>query len=264
MVEAYGVTMLVGTPTFLSGIVRCASDAQLASLRMAITGAEKCSESLFETLKRRWPKLRVLEGYGITECSPVLSVTPFENPRQGTIGKPMPSVEHMLLDVDTQKPVEPGKPGMLLVRGPSIFGGYLNFDGASPFADFEGKSWYRTGDLIRQEADGYWVFAGRLKRFVKIGGEMVSLPAVEEALLSHFSNEDQEEIPLAVEAAPSEIQPELVLFSVRPIGRDEANAILSQKGFSPLHFIRQVWQLERIPLLGTGKTDYRALKAMLD
>jgi acyl-CoA synthetase (AMP-forming)/AMP-acid ligase II/1-acyl-sn-glycerol-3-phosphate acyltransferase/acyl carrier protein len=264
IVEAYGVTMLVGTPTFLSGIVRCASDAQLASLRMAMTGAEKCPETLFQTLKRRWPKLHVLEGYGITECSPVLSANPFEHSRQGTVGKALPSVEYVLLDVDTNKPVDPGQPGMLLVRGPSIFGGYLHFDGASPFTEFKGKTWYRTGDLVSQESDGHWVFAGRLKRFVKLGGEMVSLPAVEEALLSHFGREDDEEIPLAVEATPSETQPELVLFTIRSISREEANAVLRLKGLSPIHFIRQVRQVERIPLLGTGKTDYRALKALLN
>ena len=75
---------------------------------------------------------------------------------------------------------------MLLVRGPSIFGGYLNYDGESPFVECDGKRWYRTGDLVRQDADGVLTFEGRLKRFVKLGGEMISLPAIEAVLLPHF------------------------------------------------------------------------------
>jgi len=263
LVENYKVSMLVGTPTFLSGIVRSATDAQLAALRMVVTGAEKCPESLYQVLERRWPHMRVLEGYGITECSPVLSVNRYEDPHHGSIGKPLPSVEHCLLDLDRGVPVEPGKAGMLLVRGPSIFGGYLNYDGESPFVEFAGKSWYRTGDLVLEEPDGTLIFSGRLKRFVKLGGEMISLPAVEEALLKHFTRDDDQEAPLAVEATSSEEQPELVLFSIRPISRDEANGVLGQAGLSPLHFIRKLKTVDKIPVLGTGKTDYRALKALL-
>jgi acyl-CoA synthetase (AMP-forming)/AMP-acid ligase II/1-acyl-sn-glycerol-3-phosphate acyltransferase/acyl carrier protein len=263
LVETYQATMLVGTPTFLSGIVRSASDKQLASLRLAIAGAEKCPESLYQVLERRWPQMRVLEGYGITECSPVLSFNSFDAPRHGTIGKPIPSVEYILVDADTGAPVESGKSGILLVRGPNIFGGYLNYDGPSPFVEFDGKTWYRTGDLVREEPDGTLVFTGRLKRFVKLGGELISLPAVEEALLQHFTREDDEEIPLAVEATPSEDHPELVLFCIKPIAREEANDILGKVGLSPLHFIRQVRQVDKIPVLGTGKTDYRALKSAL-
>ena len=264
LVGAYRVTMLVGTPTFLAGIIRSASDEQLASLRMAVAGAEKCPEPLFEVLGRRWPRMRVLEGYGITECSPVLSINPLEDPHHGTIGKPLPSVEHLLVDLETSLPVEPGKSGMLLVRGPSIFGGYLNYEGESPFVECDGKTWYRTGDLVREDAHGSLVFTGRLKRFVKLGGEMVSLPAVEETLLRRFTREDDQEAPLAVEATPSESQPELVLFSIRTITREEANEALNKAGLSPLHFIRQVRQVDKIPVLGTGKTDYRTLKALLN
>lgn len=263
VVDAYRVTMLVGTPTFLSGIVRVATDAQLATLRMVVSGAEKCPENLYETLERRWPGMRVLEGYGITECSPVVSVNRWEAPHRGTIGMALPSLETALIHPESGARVPPGEPGMLLVRGPSIFSGYLQHDGPSPFETFEGKDWYRTGDLVRAEADGTLVFAGRLKRFVKLGGEMISLPAVEEILLRCFSEEGDTEVVLAVEATPSESQPELVLFSVRPIAREAANAALREAGLSPLHFIRQTRMVDKIPVLGTGKTDYRGLKALL-
>jgi len=261
--EAYGVTMLVGTPTFLQGITRAARDEQLQSLRTVITGAEKCPEALYEVLGRRWPKLAVQEGYGITECSPVVCGNTEHDPRRGSIGIMMVSVEHAIVDLDSGERAAPGKPGMLLVRGPSIFGGYLHFDGPSPFQEFEGKSWYRTGDLVRQEPDGILYFAGRLQRFVKLGGEMVSLPAVEEALLARFGREDDEEIILAVEATPVETNPELVLFTIRDIPREAANLAIRNVGLSPIHNIRLVKKVEHVPVLGTGKTDYRALKGLL-
>jgi len=175
----------------------------------------------------------------------------------------MVSVEHAIVDLDSGERAEPGKAGMLLVRGPSVFGGYLHFDGPSPFQEFEGKSWYRTGDLVRQEPDGILYFAGRLQRFVKLGGEMVSLPAVEEALLARFGQEDDEEIILAVEATPVETNPELVLFTIRDIPREAANLAIRNVGLSPIHNIRLVKKVEHIPVLGTGKTDYRTLKRLL-
>jgi len=102
-----------------------------------------------------------------------------------------------------------------------------------------------------------------LKRFVKMGGEMVSLPAVEEALLARFSRPDDEEVPLALEALELEGRADLVLFTTRPITREEANAAIREAGFSPNHTVRLVRPIGQIPLLGTGKTDYRALKALL-
>jgi acyl-CoA synthetase (AMP-forming)/AMP-acid ligase II/1-acyl-sn-glycerol-3-phosphate acyltransferase/acyl carrier protein len=261
--EAYGVTMLVGTPTFLQGVARAARDEQLRSLRTVITGAEKCPESLYQLLDRRWPGLTVQEGYGITECSPVVCGNREEDPRHGSIGVMLASVEHAIVDLETGLRAGVDQPGMLLVRGPSIFGGYLNHDGPSPFQDFEGKSWYRTGDLVRENGEGILYFAGRLKRFVKLGGEMVSLPAVEEALLARFGQDTDEEIILAVEATPVESNPELVLFNIRDITREAANAVIHDAGLSPIHNIRIVKRVEKIPVLGTGKTDYRALKGLL-
>lgn len=263
LIEAYQVDFIPGTPTFLNGIARAATDAHLRTLRRVITGAEKCPEALYEMLERRWPLLKVHEGYGITECSPVVSGNRDGQTRRGTIGPPFPSVEHAIREVEGDRRVAPGQPGMLLVRGPSVFGGYLHHAGPSPFETFEGRDWYRTGDLVREEPDGHLVFVGRLKRFVKLGGEMVSLPAIEEALLLHFGREDDEGPALAVEATPVDTNPELVLFAIRAITRDEANSTLREAGLSPLHNIRHVRIVERIPVLGTGKTDYRALRALL-
>jgi len=262
LIEAYHATLLVGTPTFLGGILRMAEDRHLESLRIVVSGAEKCPEQVYATLARRWPKTIVLEGYGITECSPVVSVNREDDPRTGCIGKPLLSVEWAIVDLDTGRRVEPGQSGMLLVRGASVFSGYLNPDVESPFEAFEGREWYRTGDLVYQDR-GALVFSGRLKRFVKLGGEMVSLPAIEEVLSRSFQADEETEPMLAVESSTEELNPDLILFSVSGIARDDANAAIRAAGLSSLHNIRVVRQIDQIPTLGTGKTDYRALKALL-
>ena len=263
LIQAYRVTLLVGTPTFLNGIVRAVKSDELDSLRAVISGAEKCPEQLYELVRKLWPQVSVVEGYGITECSPVVSVNDVIAPQPGTIGKALPSVEYAIVEANGGSRVERGQQGLLLVRGPSIFGGYLNFDGASPFVEFDGRTWYRTGDLVTEAADGVLTFAGRLKRFVKFGGEMISLPAIEEVLNRHYGRASDEGPVLAVEATPVELNPELVLFTIREVEREEVNRCLREAGLSALYNIRTVVQLEAIPVLGTGKTDYRALKERL-
>jgi long-chain-fatty-acid--[acyl-carrier-protein] ligase len=263
LIQAYRVSLALGTPTFLAGILRAVTGSEVDTLRAVITGAEKCPDSTYEMVERLWPHIKVIEGYGITECSPVVSVNDEMKPRKGTIGKVLPSVEYAIVDVESGQRVKEGKAGMLLVRGPSIFGGYLNYDGATPFVEFEGKSWYRTGDLVLEGSEGVLTFSGRLKRFVKLGGEMISLPAIEEVLARHYVKASDEEPVLAVEATPAELNPELVLFTVRELDREEVNGRIRAAGLSALHNIRAVRKVEQIPVLGTGKTDYRALKEML-
>ena len=260
LVETYKVSLLVGTPTFLNGIVRVAEQGQLDSLRLAVTGAEKCPQAVYEALKQRCPQLVVLEGYGITECSPIVSANTVEAPVPYSVGKLLPNVEGAIVELETEGRVPPGQTGMLLVRGPSIFPGYLNYDGPSPFVTFEGKVWYRTGDLVSQTADGVLFFRGRLKRFVKIGGEMVSLPAIEAALWPHFATGDDQGPPIAVEALGDPDSPDVLLFTTSDTDRAKVNGFLRAAGLSPLYNVRQVVRVESIPVLGTGKTDYRALK----
>ena len=150
---------------------------------------------------------------------------------------------------------------MLLLRGPSIMDGYLAFDGETPFVTWKGQDWYKTGDLVTEDPDGFLTFVGRMKRFVKIGGEMISLPAIESVLEEHYVTEEDEGPVLAVGA--NDNTSELILFTIGNIDRNEVNNHLRDAGLSALHNIRRVTQLETIPILGTGKTDYRALKAMI-
>ncbi len=235
----------------------------MSSVRLGVTGAEKCPPDVYEALQNSCPHATILEGYGITECSPIVSVTREDDPRTGTIGPPLPSVETRLVDPETGQPIAPGQTGMLLVRGPSIFTGYLNHRGPSPFTTFNGQTWYRTGDLVKADAAGHLTFIGRLKRFVKIGGEMVSLPAIEDVLLPVFALPADTAPCLAVISTGREDQPELVLFTIRPLSRQRVNEVINAAGLSGLHHIRMVREISEIPLLGTGKVDYQALARLL-
>jgi long-chain-fatty-acid--[acyl-carrier-protein] ligase len=260
MIEAYRATVIFSPPTFLAGIVKAAGPRQLDSLRLAVTGAEKCPDQLYDTLRARVPGAIVLEGYGITECSPVVSASPMDAPVPGSIGRLLATVEGVVVNLEMTRRAAPDETGMLLVRGPSIFGGYLHYDGDSPFVEFEGKTWYRTGDLVKANVDGILFFMGRLKRFVKLGGEMISLPAIESVLQAHFPEPGDEGPTIAVEALGNPDSPDIVLFARVPADRSHVNALIKDAGLSALHNIRQVVQVDAIPVLGTGKTDYRTLK----
>lgn len=262
LIAAYRVTMAVGTPTFIGNILRNAGDSQAASVRVVITGAEKCSDAIYELIRRKCPDAIVLEGYGITECGPIVALNKPGAVKAGTIGHPLDCMEWLLLDEQGKIIREAGKTGMLLVRGPNIFHGYIHFDGESPFVEKEGKTWYRTGDLIALDEDGFMVFMGRLKRFVKIGGEMISLPAIEEILLKAYQDKSKDGPVLAVEALGEELQPVVTLFSTIPLEREEVNHQLRDAGLAPINFIRQIIPITEIPLLGSGKVDYRNLKSM--
>ncbi|MBU0682319.1 MAG: AMP-binding protein [Proteobacteria bacterium] len=261
--EVYKTTVLVGTPTFLNGILRAAEPGQLDSLRLVFTGAEKCPQHVYQAMAADCPQVAMCEAYGVTECSPGVSINSPEHPVPGTIGSMLPSMEYVIVDVESRKPVARGEQGMLLVRGPNVFKGYLNHDGKQPFVEHDGKEWYETGDLVSEDAQGILTFRGRLKRFIKLGGEMISLPAIEAALLEQIDTDSDDGVPLAVEATPDEEQPEVVLFVTFALSREQANKAIRAAGLSPLHNVRRLVAVAEIPVLGTGKTDYQALKKML-
>lgn len=261
IIEAYETTVVIGTPTFLNGILRAATKKQLASVRLAFAGAEETPERVYDMMAERCPQAVLIEGYGITECSPIVAANSPDDPHPHTIGRLMPSLQYALVHVETGRPVPPGTPGMLLLKGPTIFAGYLG-DAPDPFVEYNGEQWYRTGDLVTQTEDGLLKFAGRLKRFVKLGGEMISLPAIESALLEKYGSAEDEGPILAVTATADD-RPELVLFTVRDIDREAANTALRNAGLSALYNIRRVEKVDAIPVLGTGKTDYRKLQELL-
>lgn len=262
-VGTYRPTILVGTPTFLSYIVERAEPGELASLRLVVSGAEKCPADLVERFARAAPGAVVLEGYGITECSPVVAVNPPDGNRPGSVGRPLPSVETCVLDLETDRPLPAGGRGMLLVSGPTIFPGYLGTENPSPFRELNGKRWYVTGDLVEIDADGYIRFAGRLKRFVKAGGEMISLPALEEPLATAYPP-GKEGPRVAVEGIETDGGGRrIVLFTTEAVTLREANDLLLRQGFHGVMRLDEVRRLERLPVLGTGKTDYKVLRAQI-
>ena len=264
IIEKYNVTILIGTPTFLQGILRGAKEKQLSSLRLAFTGAEKCPAHVYEAMAEKYPDTVMCEGYGVTECAPLISVNHPQNPVSGSIGKVLHSMEYVLVDPESKAvAVEPGYKGMLLVRGENVFSGYLHHEREQPFVEFDNKQWYETGDLVREDDQKVLHFAGRLKRFVKLGGEMISLPAIESVLLENLRFPEQDGVVLAVEAVGNDETPELILFTVFDTDRHNVNQAIRKGGLSPLHNIRKVITVPEIPVLGTGKTDYQSLKKLL-
>jgi long-chain-fatty-acid--[acyl-carrier-protein] ligase len=255
-------TLIAGTPTFLDGIIKAARPGQLDTLRLMVTGAEKAPEELFEKVSGMSGDALLLEGYGITECSPVVSAChPGDKPVG--VGKPIPGVELCIVDLDNRQPVPQGERGLILVNGPNIFHGYMGGNPPDPFCELNGKQWYNTGDLGFISDDGSLVISGRLKRFVKVGGEMVSLPAMESALYEKWPTGEDGPV-VAVEAVERQGErPVISLFSSVPVTEDEANAVLRQAGFSNVVRVSRVDPVDKIPLLGTGKTDYRSLKKKL-
>lgn len=269
LIHDFRVSLLAMPPTFLGSMLEQAKGSErLASVKYAFVGAEKCPEHVYRAFAQQCPDASLCEGYGITECSPVVSVNRPGEVKMGTIGPFLPSVIGAIVrenDGIIQGRVTAGETGMLLVRGPSIFHGYIG-EAPSPFINFEGETWYRTGDLLSMDAQGILTFEGRLKRFVKVGGEMISLPQIENILLEAYSQYDtaqKEGVVLAVEATAEDAGAEIILFTTVELTLAEVNARLKAAGLSLLYSIKRIEKVDTIPLLGSGKTDYRTLKEKL-
>jgi acyl-CoA synthetase (AMP-forming)/AMP-acid ligase II/1-acyl-sn-glycerol-3-phosphate acyltransferase/acyl carrier protein len=262
-IAVYKPTLIAATPTFLQFILDRAKPGELDSLRIIIVGAEKCPEQLFEKAKAIAPHAEVLEGYGVTECAPVVSVNRPGHVKPGTIGDPLPGVEVSVTDVETNELLPQGKMGMLHVAGPIVFPGYIGHDGPQPFAEFNGRKWYVTGDLAEIDPTGAIVFHGRLKRFLKAGGEMISLPALEEPFARKYPPTDDGP-RVAVEGIDAHGARRIVLFTTEPITLRDANALLQAEGFRGVMRFDQVKQMEKFPVLGTGKIDYKVLRGMIE
>ncbi|MDL2267376.1 AMP-binding protein [Desulfovibrio sp. OttesenSCG-928-G15] len=281
MVRDFGLTVFGATPTFLEALLAKAHRGNpLATLRYAFAGAEKCPKHVYDHFAAVCPQAALCEGYGITECSPVVSVNRPDATVEGSIGHVLPSVSALPVVEEEAaqstgeylaRRANTGESGMLLVRGPSIFSGYLaagSESPASPFVSFEGKEWYRTGDLVTLDETGRLFFKGRLKRFVKIGGEMISLPQMEDVLQQAFGVHPDllgDGKPfLAVEATPGSEekgQAELCAYTTLPLTTEKINAALRDAGLSSLYSVKRAVRLAQIPVLGTGKVDYRSLHA---
>jgi len=245
-------TVMFGTNTFLNGYARKAHPYDFRSLRYLVAGAEKVQDATVNTWSRRFG-VRIIEGYGATECSPVVSINPPMGVRIGSGGRILPGIQYKLAPVEG---VEEG--GRLLVRGPNVMRGYLNPDANAQFKALGG--WYDTGDIVRVDADGFLYVLGRLKRFAKVSGEMVSLTAVEDALAGAFPRYGLR-CQVAVLSRPDEDKGEALLAVTNEprLTLDEIRAAIKAKGLTNLCVPREIKVVREIPKLGTGKVNHREL-----
>jgi acyl-[acyl-carrier-protein]-phospholipid O-acyltransferase/long-chain-fatty-acid--[acyl-carrier-protein] ligase len=249
-------TVFISTNTFLNGYARKAHPYDFRSIRYLFAAAEKLQEATALAWSQKYG-VRILEGYGATECSPCLSVnTPLE-PRYGSVGRLLPGMEYEL------EPVEGvAEGGRLFVHGPNVMKGYLNADANAKFQALGG--WYDTGDIVSVDADGYLHILGRMKRFAKVSGEMVSLTAVEDALAGAFPHYGLH-CQIAVITRPEENKGEaLIAVTNEPkLTLDEIRDAIKAKGLTNLSVPREIKVVKEIPKLGTGKVNHRELQALM-
>jgi acyl-[acyl-carrier-protein]-phospholipid O-acyltransferase/long-chain-fatty-acid--[acyl-carrier-protein] ligase len=249
-----GCTVLFATSTFLGNYAKFAHPYDFYKLRFVVAGAEKLNEEVRKTYHEKFG-IRILEGYGTTECAPVLSAnTPMAN-RHGSVGQLMPGIEHKLEPVPG---IEQG--GVLHVKGENVMLGYYKFEAPAELEAPE-DGWYNTGDVVEVDAEGYIFIKGRVKRFAKVAGEMVSLEVVEK--IAHTAAPEHQHA--ATTQSDMQRGENIVLFTTDPaLKREDLQIVAKNLGSPELAIARKIVQLEEIPLLGTGKTDYVTLKQMAE
>jgi acyl-[acyl-carrier-protein]-phospholipid O-acyltransferase/long-chain-fatty-acid--[acyl-carrier-protein] ligase len=269
LVGSYGVTFLIATPTFLQAYMRRCTPESFGSLQYVLVGAEKLPDRVALAFEHTFG-IRPLEGYGCTECSPVVTVNgrDYRAPgfrqvggRRGKIGHPLPGVSVKVVDLDTGEPVAPGTAGMLLVKGPNIMKGYLGKPEKT--AEVLRDGWYTTGDVALMEEDGFLTITDRLSRFSKIGGEMVPHIRIEDKLHELAGITEQ---VFAVTAVPDEKKGERLMV-IYTISDEKLAPVLEKLAASDLPALwkpraNQFTHADALPMLGTGKLDLRGVKTL--
>ena len=272
-IKAESATILIGTPTFLKPYMKHVEPEQLASLKYVVAGAEKTPNSFADAWEARFGSL-YLEGYGLTETSPVVSInTPAipkgvnypgdstEGSRRGSVGRMMPGHAARILNPDTMQDIEVTAVGLLMLKGPNIFRGYLGEPERT--SEVMLGEWFITGDLARFDVDGFLFIEGRLSRFSKIAGEMVPHGTVEEALIKAYNLLDAEGPIIAVAGRPDKAKGEaLVLLAAMDLELDDVREKLSAAGFANLWIPKEIKRVELIPTLATGKLDLRQIQVL--
>ena len=265
LVEHTKSTLLASTPTFLNWIVQIANNDQLKSLRIAVVWAEKCPKDLFTRFSKKSPNATIIEWYWITECSPIIAVNPLKRNakiKRGTVWLPILWEGVKIIDIDTNEEVPANKEGMIFVRGLNMFWWYVDKNLESPFVEIDWKQWYKTGDLWFLDKDWYLTISWRLKRFVKIAWEMISLPAIEAVLSRKWQNSDGTEC-MAIESEENDKWVKLTLFTTQNVNTKVVNDYLHEQWVTNLVSIDEIIKLEEIPMLGTWKVDHVQLKSIL-
>lgn len=261
------VSIMVLAPTFYSLLFRTATLSQLKSLRVCISGAEKAPESLMEFINKLNGAV-FLEGYGLTETSPIIAVNQLFSKHKG-VGKILECVDLIVVDLETGRANPPHKIGEICVRGDTIFNGYYKRDNSDVFLEYDGKSYYKTGDLGYYDEENYLFLTGRAKLSFKKGGEMISGVAIETTLMQTAKEKGWvgPEINHSVFAVVPKETPQgstkVVLFSEIEVTLDQVNTALLDAGFARIYKVNEIVKLDRIPMLKTGKTCYRELFEMV-
>jgi acyl-[acyl-carrier-protein]-phospholipid O-acyltransferase / long-chain-fatty-acid--[acyl-carrier-protein] ligase len=265
LIERYKLTLLLATPTFLRAYLRKAEPHQLRSLRFVITGAEKLPLDLAKSFEERFAQ-RVLEGYGLTETAPVVSVNlPEPKPtkpgeevqpssRLGSVGKMAPGIAAEIREPESDGKLSLHETGMLWLRGPNIFEGYLHDPERT--AEVLRDGWFKTGDIGRFDEDGFLYIEGRLSRFSKIGGEMVPHEALEQKIITALGLDGQSERVIAIAGVTDAVKGEaVVLLSAVDVNLAQLRSKLNEAGVPNLWIPKRVCRVESIPVLASGKLD---------
>lgn len=261
MIKHCQITALTSTPTFLKMILQVANKNELNSINYAVVWAEKCPETLAENFKNYCPNWKILEWYWITECSPVISINPPNKAKLGSVWLPIYWSDIKILSLENKSELDKDKEWMIYFAWDNVFNWYLDENLESPFDDINWKSYYTTWDLWYLDNDWYLYITWRLKRFVKIAWEMISLPFIEWILNKKYWNDI--ELKIAVEAIEDKWNVKIVLFTVDKLILDEISSYLRENWVSNLVKISEIINLDSIPVLWTGKTDYKKLKEMI-
>ena len=265
LIEHTKSNVVASTPTFLSWIVQIAKEKQLDSLQIAIVWAEKCPKELFTKFSKKSPNATIIEWYWITECSPIIAVNPFKRNakiKRWTVWLPILWEKIKILELETNNELWPNQEWMIFVNWYNIFSWYIDKKLESPFLEINWEKWYQTWDLWFFDKDGYLTISWRLKRFVKIAWEMISLPAVESVLSRKWKSDTWLET-LALESEEKNWNVKLTLFTVDSLTTKEVNAYLREQWVSNLVSIDSIIKLEEIPMLWTWKVDHVQLKGLL-
>jgi acyl-[acyl-carrier-protein]-phospholipid O-acyltransferase/long-chain-fatty-acid--[acyl-carrier-protein] ligase len=253
-IRRHGATILLSTDTFINQYARCGEAGDLDTMRLAVCGAERLRDETRTAVRKKYG-IALLEGYGVTEASPVVAANQLEANHPGTVGRLMEGMEAKL------EPVE-GIPnaGQLMVRGPNIMLGYLKPDAPGVIVPPQ-DGWYNTGDVVSIDENGFIAIRGRLKRFAKIGGETVSLGVVENVAAALWPEHRHAAVAIPDGRKGEQI---VLVTDAKEARRVDLIGWAQNHGVSELAIPRQVLAVEAIPVLGTGKTDYVSVQRMAE
>jgi acyl-[acyl-carrier-protein]-phospholipid O-acyltransferase / long-chain-fatty-acid--[acyl-carrier-protein] ligase len=267
MIKKYQIELLITTPTFLRSYLRKSKKEDLESLNMVVTGAEKLPPPLKEEFEAHFG-IMVCEGYGVTESTPVIGVNvppegviklcgkPIPSKKDGTIGRPCPGVAIRVFRPGTDEEIPANESGEILFKGPNIFSGYLKDPAGTALVLTEG--WYKTGDIGHLDGDGFLHIEGRLSRFSKIAGEMVPHGTVEQHLHEILQAGHEDEVGVVIVGVGDVQKGEaLVALVTKNVDKEEVRKGFAERGLPNLWVPKQYIQIEKVPLLASGKLDLK-------